>query len=140
MDKFKKEHTEYKKDKKNHPFLTSVTLHETEMDKLKTSLAKKVVDEIKALGEKIKQQVTVKGYTGVVSVDTAEMRLHVTNTPLYKKEYKTVGIFGDNINRKELEKARERAIEELKEGRTTGKSKAKSIKVVVTPPEKTFKP
>ncbi len=131
--RYSKQHPKYKQDKKAFPFMTGISIDESEEDKLQSSLLQKVTAAIRD-DYRIQQEVDVKGYTKAIHVDTKERQMKVFRTHLYDKDYKGLpsqNFFTDkldNINRKKLAEERKIELDKMTSNNKT-ESSAKSITV-----------
>lgn len=130
--RFDKRHPKFKTSKENFPFLRNVTIDESEAGKLEESLLKKLFVAVKQ-NLNIKQNITAKGYTKALHVDTKERRMHVTETHLYPSSYKFSTFYKnqDNINRKKLADERKATVEEMRKSNVQGATTVKSIKLTI---------
>ncbi len=87
--RFDKTSPEYKLNKQKHPFLTSVKLSEAEaVSLLQKSLLEDLFTCIRN-SNSINRDLTIKGYTNSLQVDTHQKGLHVYRTYSYSKSYKS---------------------------------------------------
>lgn len=128
---YSKTHKHYKNRKEQTPYLSSieVSVEDKEMDKI--SKTHMMYDLTKAIQSNhvIKQSVVVKGYTGVLSVDTKEGGFITSNEFAYKHTKYAASIFGDqtkdHIDRKILAHNRRKMLHDH------STSHAKSIKIKI---------
>lgn len=111
VKRFDRAHPNYQNDKKIIPFLSSVTVDESECKgQLLNSFLTKVVDKVveERNDGNLHRDVQIKGYPNPIHVDTKDQRMHVTRTHLYTNDYKSPQFFNktDNIDRKKLDDER----------------------------------
>ncbi len=128
-NRFEKTHSHYKKDKKTYPFLA--TIH-AELEDLESSFLKKLADEIKR-NKTITWDISIKGPTKLVHVDTVQRNFTITKTPLYDSKKYNQSLFYHPemrmIDYHQLQKERQHAMQHLDADNHT---QAKQLKVVVT--------
>ncbi len=137
-DKFSRTSPLYPETKTKYPFLRSIQITEDESRrKLMPSLLQKLIREI-GLNSKITHEITIKGYSNIIHVDTKEARFHVLPELSYSKGYYGLRLFSnpnqDNLDRKKLLAERKKMVDEIEMGNENGETLAKSIKVVINVP------
>lgn len=131
-NRFEKTHSHYKKDKKTYPFLA--TIH-AKLGDLESSLLKKLGDEIKR-NKAITWDISIKGPTKLVHVDTTKRNFTITKTPLYDSKKYNQSLFYHPemkmIDYHQLQKERQHEMQRLGTGNQHTQSLAKQLKVVIT--------
>lgn len=131
FDEFSKKNPSYKQVKAKYPFLSSVTINDTDIPKLKTSLFQKLVSAIQRDID-ISQDILVKGYTKSLYVDTRGQARHTSDSYLYPYENYRHSLFYTNkesIVRSKLDKNRQQLIKKMGTEKESDETDFKSIKI-----------
>src|SRR5262249_44694106 len=98
--RFTREHPEYKNDKAKYPFLNKINISEDDLVNIRSPLFTNLVKNIQVAH--LGRDIEVKGYTGLLHVDTKSNKMIVADVKVYKRGHDLFSSSGSSIHHQHL--------------------------------------